>query len=212
MFLYQMTRPVAYLFIKEPSGGKKYIDWYIPSIVASLFTLLYFFLPIQPEITGEKGAITSIQGFLQIMPGFYLAALAAVATFNKTDLDRTMPKPAPKICVKRRDTFELESLTRRSFLNYLFGYLTFLSLFLYVILVIVNIVSANSVFLEMKTYIILKTIFLFLYQLFFIQMILVTIFSLYQLCERIHQYDNNEANDEEDSQEEDYYEEKGDYI
>jgi hypothetical protein len=38
-----------------------------------------------------------ILGFVQVLPGFYIAALAAIATFNKTDIDKIMAAPAPKI-------------------------------------------------------------------------------------------------------------------
>mgnify|MGYP000818453089 FL=1 len=133
MLLYQLSRPLAYLWIKEKSGSKSVIDWYIPIILSSVVVFLYYILPVKTVIVGKDGLLTSMQGFLQIMPGFYLAALAAISTFNKVDLDYKLPPPSPTITIKEKGVDVVIELTRRRFLNYLFGYLTFISIALYIV-------------------------------------------------------------------------------
>lgn len=67
MLLYQLSRPLAYLWIKEKSGSKSVIDWYIPIILSSVVVFLYYILPVKTVIVGKDGLLTSMQGFLQIM-------------------------------------------------------------------------------------------------------------------------------------------------
>ena len=102
MLLYQLSRPLAYLWIKEKSKNKIIIDWCLPIVLSSLVVFLYYILPLKTAIVGKDGLLTSMQGFLQIMPGFYLAALAAISTFNKVDLDYKLPTPSPSITIKEK--------------------------------------------------------------------------------------------------------------
>jgi hypothetical protein len=136
--------------------------------------------------------IRELQGLLQILPGFYLTALAAISTFNKNDLDYYLPKPTPQIDILVSGHRVLIYLTRRKMLSYLFGYLTFLSLMLYISTVIGSAIapSFNQIFAPYSTAFLL--VFEALFQIFFWQMIIITIFGLYQLCDRIHQPDNDQ--------------------
>lgn len=123
------------------------------------------------------------------MPGFYLAALAAVATFDRNDLDRLLPEPTPTIKAIIKGEHVKIKLTRRRMLCYLFGYLTFLSLMIYLFLYI-GLVCSPSAPLLFKNYLLpVKVCFVLALNLFFYQMIAVTVFGLYQLCDRIHQPD-----------------------
>jgi hypothetical protein len=38
-------------------------------------------------------------GFIQNLPGFFIAALAAVATFGRADLDALMPGKPPRVSI-----------------------------------------------------------------------------------------------------------------
>lgn len=190
MLLYQLSRPLAYLWIKEKSGSKSVIDWYIPIILSSVLVFLYYILPVKTVIVGKDGLLTSMQGFLQIMPGFYLAALAAISTFNKVDLDYKLPTPSPTITIKEKGIDVVIELTRRRFLNYLFGYLTFISIALYIVIIFTNGIACNFALIPEIYLIGLRGGFIMFFLLFFFQMILVTTFGLYQLCERIHHSEN----------------------
>lgn len=185
MVLYQLTRPIAYLFISDRPKWK--IDWALPLLVTTVFVSGFYILPVPKPLFGENGIVKELQGFLQILPGFYLAALAAIATFNKSDLDFYLPKPTPKIDIRVNGKEVNIDLTRRRMLSYLFGYLTFLSLLLYLLTVLGSAVAPSAHIIGGAYYAFVKAACWMLFNLFFWQMIIVTIFGLYQLCDRIHQ-------------------------
>jgi hypothetical protein len=192
MIVYQLTRPASYLTIKDPSKWK--MDWGIPVIITLVVSGVLYAMPGDTNWVGVDGLIDNLQGFLQILPGFYLASLAAIATFNKTDLDYELPEPTPSIAIKFIRAKQLHKktilLTRRRMLCYLFGYLTFLSLMLYLLTVFAP-VLANYFSSSVSQYVVYISYALkILFQLFFWQMIVVTIFGLYQLCDRIHQVED----------------------
>jgi magnesium-transporting ATPase (P-type) len=187
MIFYQLSRPAAYLWIKDKA--KWQIDWLYPFLIAAALTTAFFFLPVPRHLYGEKGIVKELIGFLQILPGFYLAALAAIATFNKNDLDFHLPAPTPQIDIKVNGKEVEIELTRRRMLSYLFGYLTFLSLALYLAVVLGTIAAPSAQKLFGAYLIAAKIVFLGTIVLFFCQMIIITIFGLYQLCDRIHQPD-----------------------
>lgn len=188
MIFYQLSRPASYLFIKDSSKWK--MDWLIPVVITGFISLCFHFIPTKEIWLGEKGLIRNLQGFLQILPGFYLASLAAIATFNKEDLDFELPEPTPSISIKFiRDTRlhkKTIKLTRRRMLCNLFGYLTFLSLMLYLATVFAPVLLVEAVYQAQEYQFYILEMVKGLFQLFFWQMIIVTIFGLYQLCDRIH--------------------------
>lgn len=137
-----------------------------------------------------NGLLTQISGLLQILPGFYLAALAAIATFNKSDMDAYMPQPTPTLRVQIQGINHPIKLTRRRMLALQFGYLTLISLALFIVTIAANI-AAPSVKMMSPAYLQrwLNGAFLVLFLLGFWHMIAVTLFGLYQLSDRMHQPD-----------------------
>ena len=195
---YIFARPVFYVFIKDPSGDKKWIDWILPVFSTIFLFLILFLCDIYPKILGENGVSQNLKGFLQIMPGFYLTALAAVATFANRNLDLLLPKPTPTINITYNGTkINDMELTRRRFLNYLFSYLTTLSLFLYFSMMIAELFVGAKVTNDVIFQLWIKPILLFIYTIFIWQMLFITMFGLYQLCERIHQIESDDINNEE---------------
>lgn len=187
---YTFIRPVFYLFIKDPSGDKKWVDWLFPCFITSIL-VMFFIKEDMPRIVGNDGILSKLAGFLQIMPGFYLTALAAVSTFTNSNLDLLLPEPYPTISIMYNGyKIKNMALTRRRFLNYLFSYLTILSLLLYFTIIITELfVDTNfTKYIFFQRWI--KPILIWSYTLFLFQMLSITIFSLYQLCERIHQVEN----------------------
>jgi hypothetical protein len=63
-------------------------------------------------------------GFFSSLPGFYIAALAAIATFGRNDIDNILPEPTPTVKLVTRGENVLVKLTRRRFLAMLFAFLT----------------------------------------------------------------------------------------
>lgn len=175
------------MFIKDPSGDKKWIDWLFPCFITSVLSIFLMNSNL-PLIVGNDGVLNKLAGFLQIMPGFYLTALAAVSTFSNSTLDLLLPEPSPTINIMYNgNRIKNMPLTRRRFLNYLFSYLTILSLLLYFSIIIAEL-FVNTDFMRDDCFqLFVKPILLWIYALFIFQMLSITIFSLYQLCERIHQ-------------------------
>ena len=68
--------------------------------------------------------------------GIFIAALAAVSTFDRHTLDDLMPAPAPRLELRTRGQDETVDLTMRMFLTHLFAYLTTYSFLLALICVI----------------------------------------------------------------------------
>lgn len=129
-------------------------------------------------------------GLFQILPGFYLTALAAVATFNRPDMDELMPKPSPRINVSRYGQPVTIELTRRRMLSMLFGYLTFISFSLYFLSVFSQGLaqSLHDTITPSLDHVIVD-IFLYLFFALLGQLVTITMFGLYQLSERMHQPD-----------------------
>ncbi|WP_181363784.1 hypothetical protein [Aliiroseovarius pelagivivens] len=110
-----------------------------PLFFATVLTSGVALLPGEITLTGDAGFVTGIIGVISLLPGFYIASLAAVATFGGEHMDETMPAPAPEVFIKTAQTEGPEELTRRMFLSYLFGYLAITSLLLVAICFVVGI-------------------------------------------------------------------------
>lgn len=192
-------RPCDYLRITWVSGSssKKAFDWGYPTLGAVLVTALMVYLAanfvvtpcapsdveckqINPAIFFNSNAFGLVTGFLQTMPGFFVAALAAIATFNNPAMDSAMLGNPP------RDANN-NAMTRRRFLSQAFAYLTFLSLCLFFVTTMIKFgyeVGLMPVgdFVFYGAY----GVAVFLITLFLIQMLFITFMCLYYLGDRIH--------------------------
>lgn len=124
MFIFdKLLKPVHYILISNTE--KRWFDIWLPLICATACTvLIYVFLPKPISFLGKDSIVSLSNGILQILSGFYIASMAAIATFNREGMDDVMAGA---------DTPRLrgERMSRRSFLSYLFGYLAFLSIVMY---------------------------------------------------------------------------------
>ncbi|MDE1463289.1 hypothetical protein [Spartinivicinus poritis] len=176
--IYQLTRPFSYLSIKHED--KWYYDWLTP-LVLTILTLAVsvFYIPIQ-SITGSEGLVSDITSFISNLPGFFIAALAAVATFNKHDIDQPMANP-PKIEIFYHGSYLMIDMTRRRFLCVLFSYLTAVSIFL-----ILGAKIALKIEISEQFKIPLSWVGFGIFNFLLWQMVLATILGLYYLGERLH--------------------------
>ncbi|MCD4500238.1 hypothetical protein [Chromobacterium vaccinii] len=187
-----LLRPLSYLSIEHKQ--KWIVDWLYPFIFSVISTAIIFILKKYGVISlyADGGMIAKILGFVQGLPGFYIAALAAIATFNKTDIDKTMPAPAPKIDIVVQGRNVVIELTRRRFLCSMFAFLTAESL-----IIIVLAIFAQSVYAPMKSLVSepwqiwISAAFMFTFFLLFWQMILASFWGLFYLGDRLHQPDPN---------------------
>lgn len=183
-----LLRPFAYWKIDH--GEKRHVDWTIPLFFALLTTLAVEAAGWrgQVDIYGTSGLINRVLGFVQNLPGFYIAALAAIATFNKTDIDRYMPEPAPMLDVQIQGRTVAIKLTRRRFLCSMFAFLTAQCILL-TILAVGGLAVAEPVkaLLAPPFHVLARYSFLFLYGMLFWQMVVVTFWGLYYLGEKLHE-------------------------
>lgn len=188
MVINQLLRPVfGYLAIQHPT--KRFVDWILPAGLSIFATLCIFLMRQHVNFFGSGGVISLVLGYVQNLPGFYIAALAAIATFARPDIDVLMPgDPPPRIRSEdNRGIVNLIELTRRRFLSLLFAFLTVECIVL--TFFSIALVSAAPSFLRVDetvhTIFYLLTVFIYFLVLF--QLLVATLWGLYYLGERIHQ-------------------------
>lgn len=175
---YQLLRPLSYLRIQH--DDKWIYDWLLPLVLTAVtFGVVYLFIPID-KVVGTGGLISEITAFVANLPGFFIAALAAVATFNKNDIDQLMANP-PKIEILHHGSSLMIEMTRRRFLCVLFSYLTAVSIFLVLASRLCLSMEISSEYFYFASY---TGVIAFMFVLW--QMILATVLGLYYLGERLH--------------------------
>lgn len=185
-----LLRPFSYLTIKHDKKWR--VDWLLPISLALVTVIPIFILKLYGTIPlySSDGLIQKILNFIQILPGFYIAALAAIATFNKSNIDEIMPAPAPKTNIILEGKKTSIDLTRRRFLCLMFAFLTAECL----ILIIVGII-AQSFYIPLRLIVpdiyhpYLSIVFLSIFTLLFWQMIITSFWGLFYLGDRLHQPD-----------------------
>lgn len=173
----QLLTPARYLRIKSETHEKLVIDYGIPTCMALATTTVWGWRPDLLSMSGPSGIVTGVSSLIQVLVGFYVATLAAVATFPTSSLDEDT----------NRISLDGKALKRRRFLAYLFGYLALLSLFLFVALLfrpmIHGLLGQIDHFALQRVF---RLAFVFVYQFVFWQMVFITLLGLYYLTDRIH--------------------------
>ncbi|EPJ8753842.1 hypothetical protein [Pseudomonas juntendi] len=182
MLLGQLLRPFGYLSIQHPY--KWVVDWLYPSILAMALTITLFLLDSEASYYAPGNLISLILSFVQSLPGFYIAALAAIATFGRSDIDNIIPEPTPKVIIRFRGSTNIVDLTRRKFLAMLFAFLTAQSI-LVVIFSIAMMTFGKSIFDSTvagpASGVVFSFVILLSYFIAFFQMIIATFWGLYYL-------------------------------
>jgi len=183
--LSRLLRPLDYMRIRHPE--KLSYDFIIPAILTALIVALLLLLPKPVQLSGKDGLFAAIVGLLQILTGFYIASLAAIATFKKEGMDQTMPGDPPTLKTSFRGKIRIDQLTRRRFLCLMFGYLAFVSVFLYFVGNGALLVSDNlKLVISAKLYPIVKWSCVTAYLFITSNLIITTLLGLYYMVDRIH--------------------------
>ncbi|OHV83313.1 hypothetical protein [Ensifer sp. LCM 4579] len=193
MLFYEFTRWWTYRRIEDAT--MRHYVWTVPLCITLLSFAMYYVLPIRPQISGDGGLLDKASQALTLLPGFFITALAAVATFNRPEMDETMPSPAPRIKIAHRGNRVEIELTRRLFLSYLFSYLSILSFFLFAIVssapyilenltFLINLI--NNPYITEWASVILKNVSMAILVYFFTSLVVTMLHGIYFLCERIH--------------------------
>ncbi len=181
-----LLRPFAYLTIRHPSRLPLLVNWLLPAagVATALAALLGFDVAI--NAFGEQGFVDRLLAFVQTLVGFYIAALAAVASFNSRHLDRVMPSPPPTMRVKYNGSLQEVPLTRRRFLCAMFAYLTALSfLFSIAAITVLSLAPSMSAIVPDSMSASLKSAVLALFLMAAFQMTSITFWGLFYLGERM---------------------------
>ncbi|CAB3680894.1 hypothetical protein [Achromobacter kerstersii] len=191
MILSQLSRPFAYLAISHPE--KRWVDFILPSVLAVLGTGVTWYLNGKVNFFGAGGVVASILGFVQNLPGFYIAALAAIATFGRADIDQEMPGDPPPMLKTRTVNGVANNmrLTRRRFLCLLFAFLTVECVVLTLFSIGLN--SLAPAMQEARNEVWFTGARLaatFVYWFLVAQMLIATLWGIYYLGERIHLSDS----------------------
>ena len=168
------------------------VDWVIPFVIAMSVVAAFLFLEmhVKVDVFSANGLVQRTLSFVQGLPGFYIAALAAIATFNRQDIDDVMPDPAPKLEISVSGKAFPVDLSRRQFLCSMFAFLTAESI-LIVILAILSISLAEPIksLVSSEWHIIVKSGVVAVGAFLFAQMTVATFWGLYFLGDRLHRAD-----------------------
>jgi len=183
--LLQLLTPLSYLRIKHPL--KQRFDVAIPASIASLITAILIFLPIEVKLFGNSGLIDIITGLIQILTGFFIASLAAVATFQRSTMDEPLAGNQATLATKIKGVSKNISLTRRRFLSFLFGYLAFSGICLYFLGSSANLLLENArMLIPAQAHSFVKWMFIYLYLFGTSNLLVTTFLGLHYMTDRIH--------------------------
>lgn len=181
----RLLTPLLYLRIDRQ--GKIFDEIFLPVLLLCFTYIVFWALDWKLVIFGGSGLVAGVGSYLQVVTGFYIASLAAVATFNQKNMDVRMAGDSPSLTVEWKGRRLEEKLTRRRFLCFLFGYLSFLSVFVYFGGVGANLLAqpiVNKLPVDWLFWV--KWGFVSCYLLVVYNLICTTLLGLYYMTERIH--------------------------
>ncbi|MFU8925149.1 hypothetical protein [Acinetobacter puyangensis] len=181
-----------FLKIQYPNSGEnlRRLLYISPVLLAILFCSFFGLIDYNSKLDiniFKHSAFDNISTFVQILPGFYIGALAAIASYTYAPMDNVMSTPTPFLKEQVAGGFRESKLSRRRYLTLMFGYLSAISILSAVFIFIVRLVYAVNIFAVSATiYNIIYYLIAFLFFFVFWQMILVTFFGIYYLADRMH--------------------------
>lgn len=145
-----------------------------------------YLAPASIAVTGDAGMIAQINDLLEILVGFYIASLAAVATFKSPMLDSIMPGRPPTL----REGFGNDAvdvvLTRRKYLSLMFGYLAYLGLVIYLFGMMTVLFAKSASILAGSYFLLTKIVFVLVYSFMVSNLFVTTFLGLHYLSYRMH--------------------------
>lgn len=196
----QLCVPLRYLAIQQGRGfltSKRMYDIVIPAIlsVATVFLLTWSKTPV--GFLSEKGIVVGIINLLNLIIAFFIAALAAVATFTRPGLDDKMKgDPAYLELPTAESGKQLFELTNRQFVCYLFGYLSFASLLLLIGLHFLRLFGPTWAQALPTHPDLLAALKVFVAGIFFFivwQLVVTMFLGIFFLCDRLQFLDNKQV-------------------
>lgn len=192
--VYELARPFAFLTAKGPTI-RRYRDA-LPMLGALIVTALAMALPAGLKIVGPDSISSVMAPLFAGLPGFFIAALAAVATFQGGDLDRDLN--GTTIWIEVNGDGMDTPVTLRVFLCHLFAYLTLLSIVAFLTCAAATLLAYNAALMRAAAetskaawddvvWEIVRATFIFSVALLTTSLLSCTSLGLYFLAERVHQ-------------------------
>jgi len=181
-----LLSPLNYLWVSRK--GKFIVDWLIPIVLAMASCAVLFRFGGSSFVASKDGLVDRLQLFCSVLPGFYIAALAAIATFGNAEIDQIMPNPTTTLVESIRGSKVKIDLTRRRFLALLFAFLCWECIALFALCILIALVGHNIVVAaspSLATFLTYGGTFVLL--TLFWQLICCTFLGLYYLGIRLHQ-------------------------
>lgn len=182
----KLLKPLYYLRIKHDQ--KFIIDVMLPLIIAAIALLLINNSPLQLRFIGDNGFVKLVNNLLQILVGFFVASLAAVATFQRSGMDEPMVGTSP--------TLNKKKVTRRQYLCYMFGYLSFMTISLYFVGGILELMMPTIKLMLGNSFNQFRQVGIFVYLTLVANIILTTMLALHFLTDRLVREDEVEIIEE----------------
>ncbi|WP_146190631.1 hypothetical protein [Marinicauda salina] len=192
-FIRQITRPARYLLIIEDDApllsSKLFVEWVYPATLGAVTAIIYLLLPDKPRLIGPSGIFSAISDLFQLFAAFFLAALAAVASFDNPKLNE---QPiGSKIFLYEWDNKADESkrkyLNRRSYISYMFGYLAWMTILFFIIISLFEAMKGVCVLaIPTPTLYYINSFLLFMGMSIFFNVIFITISGISYLTERLN--------------------------
>lgn len=139
------------------------------------------------NLSGDRGLLDQANSLIGILVGFFIAALAAVATFDRPSMDQPMAGVPPTLRVIERGVAYEIKLSRRIYLSQLFGYLTVASILTYGIGSVAQVGTVQVSDLGGQIYYeALRWIFVYFYTFLVSNIFVNTLLGVFYLSYRIH--------------------------
>lgn len=182
--------------LRVRGGGVDYYVRHAPVITVVSIVLLNIILRKLGFTLNARGFVEGVNGLLGVLVGFYIAALAAISGSNNVHLDKLMRGVPPKIKIFKAGRWVDESLTRRRFLSFLFGYCAVMSILCYIMgLLRSNLSFSNFSDLEkfifgFDFYLTISNLFWLVYLWLISSLFVSTLLGLYYLADRMNRDDS----------------------
>jgi hypothetical protein len=180
--MFNLLRPWAFLQIRPVLPDMRWVIYFLPAIFSGIVILTSFLINSDgTDIFSNDSILIKIGGLVQSLPGFYIAALTAIATFHKPDLDQHLLGTPLYLVDYQGNRIQL---TRRRFLCVMLSYLTVQSITFSLLCILIN--NWNyTVFCSLNFKFLPFIVGYIIYFLFF-QFLTITLWSIFYLGERIH--------------------------
>lgn len=182
----------SFITIKYPKGNFGSSFYVYPFLFSLALTLLIVYqqFSLQSksfEILFLMSAFDSITTFIQILPGFYIGALAAIASYNREGMDDAIPAPTPYLKIIREGRTDKRKLSRRTYLTLMFSYLASMTLFLAISIFLLKLFYSLGLFsVPRNWFFLIYSINIFLFFFVFFQILTITLVGIYYLGNRMH--------------------------